>query len=201
MKEPRPEPKKAESYRPAPSLVRYLNETLRLLGERKKLRMQGIDISEEKKAEFGQKYKDKITVLNNHVFRSMASLVYFFEFCNKNPEFGKEFEEDIENLFLAWNESGDNKLSVFDRFIAATLHWNFKEDRDNFRLLFLFRMQELVAAKVKGFAALDFNSEVIKTVIRPDFNRASAWLKLYARKGLILPDNKEDNNYDRPVGF
>jgi hypothetical protein len=188
MKDPRLEPKKAETYRPAPSLVRYLNETLALLDERKKLRTQGIDISEKKKADIKQKY-------------TMASLVYFFEFCNENPEFGKEFEEDIENLFLACNESAVNKLTVFDRFIAAILHWNFKEDRDNFRLLFLFRMHELVAAKVKGFAALDFNREIIKTVIRPDFNRASAWLNLYARKGLILPDDREDNNYDRPVGF
>ena len=202
MKEPRSEPKKEDSYHPSHSLVKYLNETLLLFNVREKLKVRGKELPDEKEKRIEQKYKDKITVLNRHMFQSMASLVYFFEFCNTHPKFSKQFEEDIEELLLGWNKSDEEKVPVFYRFIRAIVYWNFKKDPSNFRLLPLFLMQELIATKVIGFASLDFNEEVIESIIRPDFNRASAWLKLYARKALILPDDEENKvDYDRPVLF
>jgi hypothetical protein len=202
MEEPILNDKKESSYLPSPVLTKYLNETFLLLNIREKLRPQGKEPSIRQKRRIEQKYKDKITVLNKHVFQSMASLVYFFEFLNSHPKFAEQFEEDVKELLLGSNESGERHDPVFLRLVRETVTWNYKKDPDNFRLMLLFFMQEVIAARIAGFATQDFNEEVIDSVIRPDFNRSSAWVKLYARRGFILGEDEEDKkDYDRPVLF
>jgi hypothetical protein len=72
----------------------------------------------------------KVRTLNNHVFRSMANLIYFFEFINKHHELDGVFDKDIEELFglkgphVKRHNVNDGNYLVFLRFLDAILNYD-----------------------------------------------------------------------------
>lgn len=72
----------------------------------------------------------KVRTLNNHIFRSMANLIYFFEFINKHHELDGVFDKDIEELFgfkgqhVKRHKMNDGNYLVFLRFLDAILNYD-----------------------------------------------------------------------------
>lgn len=72
----------------------------------------------------------KVNVLNHHVFRSMANLIYFFEFINTHHELEGIFDDDVEDLlglrgsYVKRHKIDDPKYLVFFRLIDAMLNYD-----------------------------------------------------------------------------
>ena len=108
-------------------LDRYLQEKLKV----EKLKQESGDkISKLDMPRIKANDKNKVKILNNHIFRSMANLVYFFEFINKHPELEGVFDDDVEDLFglrgshVKRHKIEDGKYLVFLRFLDAVLGYD-----------------------------------------------------------------------------
>ena len=72
----------------------------------------------------------KVNVLNHHVFRSMANLIYFFEFINTHHELEGIFDDDVEDLLglrgshVKRHKIDDPKYLIFFRFLYAMLNYD-----------------------------------------------------------------------------
>ncbi len=109
------------------SLEGYLKEKLRV--ERLKLE-PGYTLGKNDLRRIEANNKNKVKVLNNHIFRSMENLIYFFEFINKHPELEGIFDEDVEDLFgfrgshVKRHKIDDGKYLIFLRFLDAVLSYD-----------------------------------------------------------------------------
>ena len=72
-------------------LVRYLHKTLEL----ERMKQKKLDLSS---ATVRSNDEIKVRMLDNQVFRSMANLMYFFEFLNLHPELIDKFGDDVVDL-------------------------------------------------------------------------------------------------------
>ena len=97
----------------------------------------------------------KVRTLDIHIFRSVANLIYFFEFLNLHPDLINKFGEDIEDL-LGFKSGGSRnpKGEGLVRFITALLaegSIGYDDDRRfNFQRRLLKLMQYSINQKV-GF--------------------------------------------------
>ncbi len=91
-------------------LDEYLKEKLSIEKEIKSKPAEGARLSKSDLRRIRNNDDKKVRTLNNHIFRSMANLIHFFEFINKHSSvFGKYdektklykglFDDDIEELF------------------------------------------------------------------------------------------------------
>lgn len=111
-------------------LERYMKEKLRI--ERLKITAEepGNKLSEIDLREIKANDKNKVKILNKHIFPSMANLIYFFEFINKHPELEGVFDDDVEDLFglrgshVKRHKTDDGKYLVFLRFLDAILGYD-----------------------------------------------------------------------------
>ena len=104
---------KSKIIEPSSRLIKYLEETL--------------DIEEHKSKPKKQKQKglarkirsndEKKVRTMDYLFRSMADLIYFFEFINKNPALIKKFDNDLEELLGL--KIDNPQQSLFSTFIEA----------------------------------------------------------------------------------
>lgn len=111
-------------------LERYLKEKLRIEKLKTEADLPGNKLSKNDLCEIRANDKNKVKVLDNHIFRSMANLVYFFEFINKHPELEGVFDDDVEDLFglrgthVKRHKVEDGKYLVFLRFLDAVLGYD-----------------------------------------------------------------------------
>ena len=100
---------------PAPMLVRYLHKTLEL----ERMKQKKLDLSS---ATVRSNDEMKVRMLDNQVFRSMANLMYFFEFLNLHPELIDKFGDDVVDLLgLKGGGSRNPKGEGFVRLVIALL--------------------------------------------------------------------------------
>ena len=92
--------------------------------------MPGNKLSKNDMLEKNANDKNKVKILNKHIFQSMANLIYFFEFINGHPELEGVFDHDVEDLFglrgshVKRHKIDDGKYLVFLRFLDAILSYD-----------------------------------------------------------------------------
>ena len=129
-----------KKIKPSINLTKYLDQTLRL----ERMKQKRLDLPSKLVRNNDEK---KVRTLDNHIFRSVANLIYFFEFLNLYPDLINKFGEDIEDLlgFKSGGSSRNPKGEGFVRFIIALLaegSIGYDDDRRfNFRRRLLKVMQ------------------------------------------------------------
>jgi hypothetical protein len=122
--------RKSYLFRFHETLDDYLQEKLKIEKLKVEKSVEGRDLSETDNRRVKANDKNKVKVLNNHVFRSMANLIHFFEFINNNHELQGVFDNDIEDLFgfrgshVKRRRVDDSKYLVFLRFLDAILTYD-----------------------------------------------------------------------------
>ena len=146
--------------------------------------------------------------LNKYVFPSMANLIAFFEFMSNSPELQEDFEDELEELLMAWNKNDKSKTPAFARLVNGATSWDYKKDRFNFRLSLLYAMQEAIRLKLPSFAKHDFHKHagqfgwsISEKMVGEDMERAIGWAGFFARNTLNPETQKEWEDYDRPLLF
>jgi hypothetical protein len=122
-------------YTYARGLQLYLTEKLDIERMRKVKEQEGARISVTDTRRIRNNDVKKVNVLDNHVFKSMANLLYFFEFLFKHKELKGVFDKDIEELFglkgthIKPNQWEIGQSLVFLRFLQLVLYYGIT-DRD-----------------------------------------------------------------------
>jgi hypothetical protein len=198
--------KAEEHYRPSQRLVEYLNEKLGLYTLDQQLKVKGKDLPPDKKRQKRANNTARYNVLKTHIFQAMANLIVFFEFIRDNPILQGQFEDEIEELLMGWNKNDKLETPAFARLVNAATFWDYNKDPYNFRLSLLFTMQNAITLKIPIFAKKDFDNDagpfgISESIVKQDMNRAAAWAGLYARNTLKSENQKEWEDYSRPVLF
>jgi hypothetical protein len=163
----------------------YLKEVLRLeaIKHRKKIGDKSkITVTDERDIKLNDGRKR--IVLDNYIFKSMANLIYFFEFINDHPDLINKFDKDIEDLLGLYGTF--SKSSPFSRLIKAFIgrilgtkwHDDSNDDRFNFRRRLLTLMQILINQKVMFYTANSQKGIVdrrFSQMIVNDMQRAEVW--------------------------
>lgn len=118
------------SYSSSLVLQRYLQQKLNLEKIRKSTKNAGNKLSKTDSRIIKVNDKKKVNVLNNHIFRSMANIVYFFEFIYNHQELEGIFDDDVEELLgfqgshVKRHKMDDDKYLVFLRLLALILDYD-----------------------------------------------------------------------------
>lgn len=123
---------KAKLIQPSRKLIKYLDETLEAqgikqqkIGKVSKVKAKSISEKQKQKLLRQIRYNDEKKVRTlDYLFRSMADLIYFFEFINENPELIDRFDDDIEDLLGLKEPEPEDWLETppaFSRFIQAVI--------------------------------------------------------------------------------
>jgi hypothetical protein len=124
--------------------------------------------------------QQKVDLLNNHVFQSMAYLTYFFKYVSTYKVLNKIFENDIKDLLglrVKGPESEEYALILSD-LLHSILSIEFSNK--NSRLELIHILQEIIREKVEEYVGSTQRNENIKNIILCDFDRLSAWTAMLA---------------------
>jgi hypothetical protein len=158
-------------------------------GEEMKLQEE---VSEEelKKSKKYKRYldKEKVKILNDYIFPSMANIVFFFKCISSYPELREVFEEDIKDLLgvRRLNPQPNNYGFVLFNLLHAILligegiYIDNREHNRDFRLRLNQLLQELVWAKFEISLTKVFRNERAQRVVSDDFNRVWGWTRVLA---------------------
>jgi hypothetical protein len=132
--------------------------------------------------------KEKVKILNNYIFPSMANVVFFFKSIVSYPELREVFEDDIKDLLgvRRLNPQSNNYGFVFFNLLHSILlvgegiYIDKREHRKDFRLRLNQLLQELVWAKFEVSLAKVFRNERAQRVVAGDFYRVWGWTRMLA---------------------
>ena len=94
-----------KKIKPSINLTKYLDQTLRL----ERMKQKRLNLPSKLVRNNDEK---KVRTLDNHIFRSVANLIYFFEFLNLYPDLINKFGEDIEDCLdsrVRWLEESQGR--------------------------------------------------------------------------------------------
>jgi len=137
-----------KQIKPSKRLEKYLDETLKLVAKSKSPKQK---LGSEMQRRIRNNDERKVRMLD-YLFRSMADLIYFFEFVNNNPELIDKFDDDIQDL-LGLNPQKPTSV-IFERFIEAVIGGvtGFVEDYGKLEFAYRYRllsiMQPIIRKKV-----------------------------------------------------
>lgn len=189
---------------PSKILSDYMNETLRV-GHLRDKKKEGGKITVTDEREIRMNDDRKVYVLNNHLFRSMANLIYFFEFLDRNPELIDKFLDDIEDL-LGYHQGLDEyrnmKYRNFIRLIKSILGPHGPQyDEDNrfyFQRYCMRDMQHAVGDKVGAFTNRDKNYDARgRSLINTQMFHATVCADYYSN----VKTGREDKKPNRIIDF
>lgn len=174
----------------SPYLVDYLKDTLDL--EKIKLKkLDGGKITKTDDDAIIANNDRKRGILKTHIFKSLANLVYFFEFLNLYPELIYKFDEDIADLLGLKGAGPRNpKGEGLIRLLIAILNEGSLDDFDikfNFRRRMVKVMQYLVNQKAKSLIVtskkdpLRYDDSQFRNMIFHDLDRAQVWMNYLDR--------------------
>jgi hypothetical protein len=173
---------KTKGISPSASIEKYIEETLDLEKYRKsgKKTSDGSSIGSKIQLRIRNNDDAKGRAIDN-LFKSMANLIYFFEFINNHPEFIEKYGDDIEDLFGLQFNSTDPKGSPFSRLIKGIMGKGYGKGYDDsndirfyFRRRLLSMMQFRTNEKLK-FYALRSKDARFYDMIRTDLERTDVW--------------------------
>jgi len=178
----------------SPLLKHYLEEKLQIEEAKKTAAEAGNKLSETDSRKIKPNDKKKVRALNNHVFRSMANLIYFFEFLNNHPELIDKFSDDIEDLSgLKSGSDGPRnpKGEAFPRLIRAFIGegWpDYDNVKFNYRRRMLKVMQHSINQKAMLLVAyskkdpLGISDVEFQKKIGDELQQAKLWINYLDRK-------------------
>ena len=136
--------------------------------------------------------KEKVELLNNHIFLSMANLVFFFVSVSRYPELKEIFENDIKDLLGVrlekpeeYNSQENSYGFAFTELIQNILipGYGFSSQvrvcRKDFRLRLVHILQDTVKSIVE-LALVDIKNTSTYRIVMNDFERTMAWTKMLA---------------------
>jgi hypothetical protein len=148
----------------------------------------------------------KVDVLNNHIFRSMANLIIFFDNLSEHPELRDVYEEDVKELlgFIGQNAKKyeDNTVT---RLLQSILTWDTIREPINFRLELMSSIQNVLYHKITYLTLMDksLGDSVTNTIVSPDVGRALIWCRMFSAKYRQSEKKIEDQAREpnRPINF
>lgn len=161
--------------------------------------MAGLLLLEEVDDKKHKRYldKEKVKLLNEHIFPSMANVIFFFRCTSRYTLLREIFEDDIKDLLgVRGKSSKDSDYGlIFSDLVRSILlpglgFLRHEEicDKD-FRLRLNQILQETVSAKVDLSLNEVFKNPAAQRVVAEDFNRAWAWVRTLA-ESVATEDNK-----------
>jgi hypothetical protein len=148
------------------------------------------DISSQKLTELkeNKRYldKEKVRILDDYIFPSMATLVFFFKCIASYPELRPIFENDIKDLLGIRRvnpEPGNYGFIVFNLLHAILLvgegpYLNTRGHNRDFRLRLNQLLQEIVWAKFDVSLSDVFGNSSAQRSVREDFNKVWGWTRM-----------------------
>jgi hypothetical protein len=189
--------KNKECYKPYVEVLDYLERKLNFEKRRKTLTIVE-ERSKEQDKERRSLDTEKVKILNEYIFPSMATLVVFLEYVSKNKELQELFDKDLIALFFGvpQGKKPAEKIIVFRRFLEALRRLDVKD----INLILLHQMQDTIYQNIPHIAQrqekLD-DSSIISNILDPDIGRARTWTKMLAKSAKEI-EFKSDK---RPVHF
>lgn len=185
----------SECYVPSDTLVKYMEQKLRLTQIVHDKTERGEEVSKEEGDSRILLDRRKVDILNKHIFPSMANVTYFLEFINEHPILRKSFENDLKELLGVDQGPGDRSpiardTFVFRRFINAAIARGSGFDSSNFRTLLLEAMQYDIIQEIVSLSIAVHGHEMTNIVIVPDMATVLAWVKSFSR--IHLEREKEE---------
>ena len=204
-------------YNPDETLVRFIQEWLRLHKMRETMVKEGKDLSDEDKKKIRESDRMKVYILDNILFPSMANLIYFFEATASSKRLSDAFGDEVAELLdprkakEAAQFSANNmrfsgmqfRRNNLARLIIAILaiHENKNKTKDktpttDFRVGLMYQIQNIVGDMMDRLIAdeFSFGNQIWRSAIE-DYGRMKGWLALLARS------SEEHHKYDRKIGF
>ena len=179
-------------------MMNFLEKELQYSKKVKKMndeKYAGKDTTELQKEiddKFDNRNTKKLRFLDQHIFRSMANLVTFFEFLVMHPELRDEYEDDIKELFgfIRGNTpiekqsqaNYNSKQNVWMRLIESILTWDHRNDPNNFRLEMLAELQSIIFYKFNIVSLYVLGDEATNNLVNNDIGKAKTWTKIFASK-------------------
>lgn len=213
-KTPRKSKKNTKGYRPDRSIVKFMIALLQFKDDKELANslnvseLTDLQQKEKVKLEEHKRYldKEKVSLLDNCIFPSMANIVFFFRYISRYPELKKVFDNDIKDLLGVRRENPekDNYGFIFSDLVYSIIMPGlgyYNEEKlhdDNFRLRLNQILQEIVIAKTEPYLTDMFTNKSIG-IIQNDLSRAEAWVEAVANNaGQTAVDNKPPH---RPIRF
>ena len=147
--------------------------------------------------------KEKVLLLDRHIFPAMANLTFFFYYVSKYPELREIFDDDIKDLLGIRHNAEDNYGFVFADLIRSILgvgfSYNPKTHVNDFRLQLIQILLETSWAKVDVSMASVFKNSSAQRIVADDFNRVWAWTRMLSEQ-IELQTATEDRVH-RTISF
>jgi len=204
-------------YRPHPRVESYLRRKLSFERRRTELTRAGKTLPQEDKQRRSLD-TEKVDILNNYIFPSMANVVKFLEYSQED-ELREVFEDDIKDLFFGKSHlKQGNPSPIFQRFLQASTSW--KPQRGERRRssvlnrtplhqtvkLIDFRLGLLdYLYYVLGLTAIFnapkyvFDDKNYVSIVKQDFARLGVWIRLLTKNADV--QDFDNNTVARPALF
>jgi hypothetical protein len=164
---------------------------------------------------------EKVKILNTHIFPSMANLVTFLEYSQKD-ELREVFADDIKELFFGKSSSQDgNTHPAFLRFLLASAGWKpemiEKNKTDSERIQnptpldqtvkltdFRLKLLDYIYKAIGSVAIFNgpkfvYDDDAYANVVKEDFVRLGMYIKLLTKNADT--EDFDPANVRRPVLF
>jgi hypothetical protein len=130
--------------------------------------------------------KEKVRILNDYIFPSMATLLFFFKCVANYPELQSIFENDIKDLLGIRRvnpQSGNYGFVVFNLLHAILLvekgpYLDTRGHNKDFRLRLNQLFQEVVWAKFDVSLSAVFTNSSAQRSVKEDFNKVWGWTRM-----------------------
>lgn len=130
--------------------------------------------------------KEKVRILNDYIFPSMATLVFFFKCIASYPELRSIFENDIKDLLGIRRlnpQPGNYGFVIFNLLhaillVGEGLYRDTRGRNKDFRLRLNQLLQEIVWAKFDVSLSDVFRNSSAQSSVTEDFNKVWGWTRM-----------------------
>lgn len=188
-------------YHPNAQLKDYLKTKLQLETERQRYKEKGEPESDALKKRIRANDAEKVRILDDIIFPSMASLTYFFQVVAFDKTLRSKFDDDLKDLF-GINRINPKKTSygfMFSIMINSILQLDNRDEvgtksGQNFRVNLMKILQELIQYHFRGLMTeLNLPSEASYLIIQ-DFLRIIGWMSVLEK---TIGDNEDAFSLNR----
>jgi hypothetical protein len=200
-----------KGYAPKDTVVSYFEDRLVFLEEERKIqekRFAGIELTKKENEELRVKRnrmkQRKLTVLDDHIFPSMANLVVFFEYLSENQELREIFEDDVKELLVFKGQDAKYEDNIITRLLQSVLKWDSNKDPNNFRLELISSIQNVLFHKIISLSLMDnkLGDSMTNGIVGPDVGRALLWARNFSsRYGYSSKKDDQTEEPRRPIKF
>ncbi len=146
----------------------------------------------------------KVYILDKHIFPSLANLVIFFDYLEKNPELRKLFEGDVKELLGFIGQYAKYEDNIITRLLQSILKWDTNSDPNNFRLELISSIQNVLYHKITDLTLTDKNlgDSITSGIVGPDVGRALLFARMFSsRYAYSLKKKDQAKEPNRPINF